>query len=217
MIQPPPITTEPIIEPPILPTRKFNPILVLAAVILLIIVGAGGIFLGKSLNNSQSSAQPTVAPVPDETANWKMYTNTKLGYSFTYPISWANCPNNFGGGQTDTTAYLCSASFQPFDYIWTSFINNPQNLNFQQLVTQNLNEDLKNSFKYTTITIGQNSAYVTKSLPGSTTSESVFFKTSNNGYIGISYQPVDSGSGFSETYSSYKIFDQILSTFKFLQ
>lgn len=84
---------EPVIESPIPPTKKFSPIFILAILILLLAVGAGGILLGKSLNTSQPSAQPTIAPAPtqiptptpDVTANWKTYTNNKYGYSFEYP------------------------------------------------------------------------------------------------------------------------------------
>lgn len=155
----------------------------------------------------------------DPTASWKTYNNIKLGYSFKYPGEWKNCPNGFGGGQTDSTIYLCaspvSTSSEFWDYAWTSFVDNPQNLSFQQLLTQNLPINLKNNFKYTTMAISNNSAYVTRTLPGRSESENVFFKLPNNGYVGISFQPTDSVSGFLETYPGYKIFQQILSTFKF--
>ena len=170
--------------------------------------------------NSQTKTQlpvgsSAISPIASETTDWKTYTNTKLGYSFKYPTEWENCPSDFGGGQTDIVIYFCSASFQPFDYVWTSFIDNPRDLNFQQLVTQGLSGDIKSNFKYRTVTIGQNSAYVTRTLPAGSTTEKVYFKMPNKGYIGISYQPSKSALGFSETYSSYKIFSQILSTFKF--
>ena len=218
-IQPTPVQT----VPPI-PTKSGSKLKLILGIIILILVSAG-ILLAKSGSLSQLTAKPTPTPVPtqipiptpttDPTANWKTYNNTKFNYSFKYPVEWGDCPNDFGGGQTDTAIYLCSASLQPFDYIWTSFMDNPQNLNFQQLATQNLSSDLKNNFKYTAVTIGLNSANVTKSLPAANESEEVFFKMPNNGYIGISYQPNNSKSGFTESSSSYKIFYQILSTFHF--
>lgn len=91
-----PAPAEPIIPPPAPPARKFNPILIFAAIILLLVVGAGGIFLGKSLNTSQPSAQPTVAPLPtqtptltfDITAGWKTYSNTLAKFEIKYPAEW---------------------------------------------------------------------------------------------------------------------------------
>ncbi len=169
--------------------------------------------ISKPISISPTAVSPN--DISDQTATWKTYTNTKLSYSFKYPIDWSNCPSNFGRGQSDDAIYFCSASLQPFDYIWTSFMDNPQNLSFQQLATQGLPSDIKDSFKYTTVTMGKNIAYVTRDLPGAKESEEVFFKMPSNGYAHIAYQPSNSASGFLETYSSYKIFQQILSTFKF--
>lgn len=92
--EPIPPQPEPVISPPTPPVRKFNPILISAAVVLLLAVGAGGLLLGKSLNNSQPSVRPTATPLPtqiptpDETANWKTYTNNKLNYSIKIPRDW---------------------------------------------------------------------------------------------------------------------------------
>ena len=35
-----------------------------------------------------SSTSPLPSPTPDETANWKTYTNTKYGYTVRYPKEW---------------------------------------------------------------------------------------------------------------------------------
>lgn len=115
MTQPLPVTAEPIIEPPIPPTRKFNPILILVAVVLLVVVGAGGIFLGKSLNTSQtpneSASQQNVpaiiTPSPsqlsptDSTAGRKLYKydqHKEYSYEIRYPSDWIlNAPPDISG------------------------------------------------------------------------------------------------------------------------
>ena len=205
--------------------KGFTAILILVGILVIVGIAGGAYYFFQKSPKYGMGFIPTPPEIieqvrtatpssfPNETANWKTYTNTKLGYSFKHPSEWVNC---FGGGETDTMIYLCSASTYPFDYIWTSFMDNPHNLTFQEIATQDLPDGIKNNFKYTTVTMGKNLLYITRSLPARKESEHVFFKTSNNGYIGIAYQPNNGASGFTATYSSYKIFNQILSTFKFL-
>lgn len=93
-IQTPPIPTP--VEPLAPSPRRFNPILILVVVILLVLVGVGGLFLGKSLNGPQKSTQPAAyslptqipTPTPDPTANWKTYSNTLAKFEIKYPAEW---------------------------------------------------------------------------------------------------------------------------------
>ena len=72
--------------------------LVSAVLLLLVLIGAAGFFLGKSLGQpktsppsiSQVSPTPTPenpipTPTPDPTANWKTYINSLNRYSLKYP------------------------------------------------------------------------------------------------------------------------------------
>lgn len=221
-------------------TKKKGNILIMFGIVLMMsMIGVGAYFFGARPNQVQTSnstqalptnnvAQVTPATVitqtsqivpttssPEGNANWKVYTNSKYGYSFEYPAEWANCPKDFGGGNTDSTIILCSGSVQPLDYIWTFYTPNPQNLDFEQLMTKDQTQGIKGSFKYTTTKYNKNIAYVTDSIPAGYPSREILFKTSSNAYVGISYQPNNSKEGFSETYSSYKILQQLLSSFKF--
>lgn len=61
-------------------------------VVILIIVGAGGYFLyqkqSKTTETPQKQTSPAIpqsTPVIDQTANWKTYTNTQYSFSFKYP------------------------------------------------------------------------------------------------------------------------------------
>lgn len=63
-------------------------------IILIIAAAIGGIFYLYQLSNNRYKTtalpQPTTQPSPssDETANWKIYTNEKIGVSFKYPPDW---------------------------------------------------------------------------------------------------------------------------------
>ncbi len=84
-------TTTPIVTPtPAKPTSKM-PWLILV-LILLLVVGIGGVFLGKQMikpavvvpTPSPIAATSTPYPTPDETANWQVYTHPQNLYSFKY-------------------------------------------------------------------------------------------------------------------------------------
>lgn len=84
--------TQPFQEPPIDQSIKqkgyFLPIFVAIAIIL--VIGVGGYFIYqkqaiKPAITPQQVPQLTPSPIPDQTANWKTYTNTKYNFSLQYP------------------------------------------------------------------------------------------------------------------------------------
>lgn len=95
---PPPAPVAPV--PPEVSGSKSSPIFAIALTVLLIaIIGLGGYFLytkylGGSANKQATNETATIAPVvpiatPDPTADWKTYTNTKMGIEFKYPNTWS--------------------------------------------------------------------------------------------------------------------------------
>ncbi|MDO8639116.1 MAG: hypothetical protein Q7R43_06075 [Candidatus Daviesbacteria bacterium] len=72
-------------------SKGFAPILILVGIVV-VALAVGGYLLYQN----QVKPVPIVAPQPiaqtstspDETANWKTYTNTKYGYSIKYPNDW---------------------------------------------------------------------------------------------------------------------------------
>lgn len=64
--------------------------LILTGLVLILVSGTGGFFLGKQFY-SKPALQPTpsltlkTTPTPDPTTNWEVYTDSKLGYSIKYP------------------------------------------------------------------------------------------------------------------------------------
>lgn len=89
----PAFSTKPNITPS--PPKSFlsNKLLIIV-IILIILLGAGGTYLAlNSKPNPQSTvskALPTSVPTPtvDPTASWKTYTNLELKYSLKYPPDW---------------------------------------------------------------------------------------------------------------------------------
>ncbi len=81
---PPPISTP--------PHASYVPKLLVVAILFLTL----GLGVGFTLNNYLSTPNPTPTPVittspspaPDLTANWKTYTNTESGVEFKYPQTW---------------------------------------------------------------------------------------------------------------------------------
>lgn len=95
-IQPPPVTTEPVI-PPTPPARKFSPVFIFAVLVLLLAVGASGLILGKSLSGSKSSAgiKTVISPIPSQIltptwtpnyhSDWITFRSNEGKFEFQYP------------------------------------------------------------------------------------------------------------------------------------
>lgn len=89
-------------------------ILILTTVILLLAIVGGAYLLGTKNNNSKTVSQitptatATPTPTSDPTANWKTYTNPKYGYSIKYPADWIEQVKCRGGIAVDD--YICFKS-----------------------------------------------------------------------------------------------------------
>lgn len=91
----PPTQTSPVVPVvPVTPTPSKLP-WILGGLVLLVLVGTGGIFLGKQMSAPALVVTPTPAPVtavptvvPYPTADWQTYTSGDIGFSMQYPVSW---------------------------------------------------------------------------------------------------------------------------------
>lgn len=84
-------TPEPIQTVNQTPAKINNPLVIILSVFLLIAVGIAGLFyfqiqkLSKELSKYQVQTSPAPTATPDSTADWKTYTNTKMGFELKYP------------------------------------------------------------------------------------------------------------------------------------
>lgn len=204
--------------------RGFSGILILVGVLILAVVAGGAFFLGRQTSPVQTVVQTMVSPSPvpsqqvpvespkqaspspvDEIANWKTYTSTKYKYLIKYPTDW------------ETYAYGYKPSDEPKDIGGERFLRKNGNSGSDLQITPSLSTELsypteekfiKGFFDnriVSSITVdGAQGTKVAGTLKGKN-QEVVLF--SKNGFI-FEIQ--------SESEDGAKVFDQILSTFKFL-
>ncbi|MDO8577043.1 MAG: hypothetical protein Q7R82_01740 [Candidatus Daviesbacteria bacterium] len=121
--------------------RGFAPLILLVGMLVIIGVAGGAYFFGKSqVAKSQPSnpviasqtpqITPTPASTPDETANWKTYSNNANGYSLRYPgdllIETDKACNRLSGTDDNIMLfknhggqYQCSGGYEPL-YFYVS-------------------------------------------------------------------------------------------------
>lgn len=187
MDQPAQIINEPIPQPvaanpqsPV-PSPKTSKIpLILGLILIILVIGISALWLGKS-SGGQNLAQPTPTlvpaileptptemvlpttivstPTPDPTAGWKTYTNTKFGFSVSYPPEAVAQPRN-------PDPFPVAIEFQyidPRDYPgggpenpgWLLIIsepqNNPKQLSLRELALETKRATAKDSITDTEI------------------------------------------------------------------
>lgn len=103
----PTIETPPVIEPP---KPKNNLVSILIVILILIILGAVGIwayqnyFAPKQVTLATPTPSPTEASAQEGTAGWKTYSNSQLGFEFKSPNSLKSIDSN-GSVTVDNKTY----------------------------------------------------------------------------------------------------------------
>ncbi|MDP3973913.1 MAG: hypothetical protein Q8P92_03710 [Candidatus Daviesbacteria bacterium] len=210
-------------SPPVNPisNQKGNFLLIIGLVVLVLVVGAGGYFLyqkqvNKPVTTPQTS-QVTPSPIPDETANWKTYSNSSLGFSFSYPMILDHLYDQFGFNHPDNPEG--NLLLQNFD---GSKPRQDQPTDFQMVVEAYKNSDQVTLDKYVKdpnkvwnqsgvqifadITLGNEPAL--KGLAIQKNEKVPTIWVSHKGYVLTIYLETPKSTNAS-------LFDQILSTFKF--
>lgn len=177
---------------------------------LLAAIFLSGFFAISYLTIKKTQTQEAQNQTNIDTSNWKTYTNDLYGFSFKYPQNWIS---NRGGIYGDLllsfdvlpTPYP-NAEFAP--YINMGVIKNPNNLSTLDYLTTT--EPIYNQADFTNLTIDGFNA-VRGPLGGATLNDNVF--VSKNGYL---YHIRLDHSTRKEVDIPNSTFDQILSTFKFI-
>lgn len=222
-----------------LSTNSYKPsymwLKLLALSLVLILIFISGFMLLQ--NNSTKTLPPTPTPtkVVDETANWKKYSDTKFNITFMYPPSW-NITTSNNGFTLIPLDKKQNKDYINYPPISISFENNSSNLSLEKWQEEKNAPDSGNqvhnyvSPKTEKTTINGNPAYINKI--GATCEPSGCYEVFilGNGKIWILKNYDFSGSipvgnypngQFKILYTkndiqaNQKIFDLILSTFKF--
>ncbi len=221
---------------PITPSKSNLPFILLGGVLLFAVVGSGAFLLGQKSSEKAVTAEtdkipavvsPTVnQPDPatlviDPTANWKTYTNNKYNITFTYPNSYFQyispqedvvylAPKEGEGEAKGTPLGLDKSD------VWLDLHVNPVDtaLTLEQFLELPEMSGYKNAKKEKIAIAGLDGYKVTIDIP-SGPNGIVFYEglVKNKNTI---YRLSLTSYNFTALLSKQTIFDQILSTFKFL-
>lgn len=179
------------------------------------LIGIGGYFLGikDSGNIIQDAAQQKVvvsSPALNlnreptgsaTTVNWKMYIDSKYNFSIKYPSLWTEKPPV---SQTDNALV--------YIYPDESFGDDPDPIKYYIFIYP---ENKLPNVNLTKESIGTYTVYKTDQLPSRSGTLTAFITKDDKKYISISLTPYDVKQLFISQEKYVKIFNKILSTFKF--
>ncbi|KKR81460.1 MAG: hypothetical protein UU73_C0001G0060 [Candidatus Daviesbacteria bacterium GW2011_GWA1_41_61] len=205
-------------------------IFVLLGVIAVIGSAVGVYFIGKSqlpksqTQNQSISQTPQPAPVissSDETANWKTYTNTEIGFKVKYPIGWEYSEVREGDPlhlyfypkhSSDLKPRDSNEALAPIELVILNDSNALQCLAEDQKACLDFKVDGVSAKKYSLKNFHEVVAFKNKN--GNLFFELMSPKFDKNAFAPGSYKEYYNFYNISEA-ERKKIFDQILSTFRF--
>lgn len=176
----------------------FAPLIIILVIAILGVVGYFGYKDYLSRPQPVNVVSPSLSTISDPTINWKIYSNSDVGFSFKYPNSFIEKP--IGTIYKNEEVKL--------------FVGDNQYSLLLRLSSDSKAYDTKNlkEFSNSTKSIGSYTAYLTSSVASggefSTTAVIPFGKY----FIDISINP--NGGGESKATATEEIRDQILSTLK---
>ena len=85
--------------------NKVPKILILVLVLLFAIIISGGYFFyqNQKTENITTSTQGQLSPTPNPTSNWKIYRNENWGFELRYPPNWTYSESSWDGGENETS------------------------------------------------------------------------------------------------------------------
>ncbi|MFH1938461.1 MAG: PsbP-related protein [Patescibacteria group bacterium] len=218
-----PQETQPIIQPEI-PQKPSMPAwaIVLITVLVIAVIGGAGYVAYQYFSpepESESESESAQLPVSsdqestDPTTNWQTYTNEEYGFELKYPLSWQikQTGDDFKLNNKEKDYNLEMGLIIP---ISISIGNDTYNSSIDKYLT---NDQIKKILKDNTVLIGGKEAYIVQGVtPPVCHDFRIIFANDkvfniNNNACGIKVVNQDDGDYVD------KIFNQILSTFKFIE
>lgn len=203
--------------------RGFTPIMLLVGILVLALVGGGAYYFGTLKNTPQTqdyvliSQTPKPTQTPDETANWKTYTDEQSGYSMKYPVDWVIDPNCSANSVSVSNVCFSSPDLErdARPIVRKGGLITVSRYKFVQSTLRDFNIDdfckLDISTNCKQIKLDQMEAWQREVNDAALSTEVIVLKDKKM-FLGII-------SGYTSTSekSIQKVHDQILSTFKFIQ
>lgn len=87
-------------------SKGFASIIILLGIAVIILIGGVVVYQKVLAPKANPTPTPIASPTPDPTANWKTYTNSILGYQVRYPSDWVirDAAPDSGGGQPNKSS-----------------------------------------------------------------------------------------------------------------
>lgn len=177
----------------------FASLIIILAIAILGVVGYLGYKDYLSKSQPVSVVSPSLSTVSDPTINWKIYSNSDVGFSFKYPNSFIEKP--IGTIYKNEEVKLFVGDNQYSLLLRLSSDSNAYKI-----------ENLKD-FSNSTKSIGSYTAYLTSSVASGGEFSTTAVIPFGQYFIDISINP--NGGDESKAATTEEVRDQILSTFKF--
>jgi hypothetical protein len=143
-------------------------------------------------------------------------TDLSIRLTFGHPANWAvEVADNF--------IYLSSpdragfeADLELYYFVFITELANPERRPFSEIVTEGLNEELRQAFRFTSVQIGDYSTYQTESLPSRAGALQVFFEDGDR-YVEFGLAPYDSQNPIIGQDRHAKVFEALLQTVRLIK
>ena len=205
---------------PVLPPepKKSNPLILILLVLLVFLLGAGGMYAWQNYSGllfPKTIPLPKITPTPVPTAtpspasqiptDWKTYnsSNMNLNFLFKYPQNWKFKETQ--SPQDTTIGYFYNDKIID--------LPGPEDLQYYFYVTPTKGLP---KVEFSKTAINGYTLYKTDKLPSRSGELSYFITNNDNNYIQLALNPYNVSNPFLGQEEVVQIFDQILSTFKFL-
>ncbi len=156
------------------------------------------------------------AVLPQETT-WATYQSDMLQLTLQHPSTWQ-------ADERDGFLYIMSPERYSFGddgpqqliyYVYASAFPNLEHKPFEEVVTADLSEELRQIFSYTTETIGEYTVYRTTDMPSASGALTVFFAAEDR-FVSLALTPYRPDDPFEAQDLHVTIFEQILTSVQLL-
>ncbi len=154
--------------------------------------------------------------VPPQAITWTTYQSDALQLGLQHPATWT-------AEERDGILYLWSPEQyslgdgpqQLVYYVYSGVFPNPEQKPFEEVVTADLSEELRQIFSYATETIGEYTVYRTTDMPSASGALTVFFAAEDR-FVSLALTPYRPDDPFVAQEQYVQLFEQMLGSVQLL-